>query len=487
MSDAEHAPVAVPTEAASTDRSHHRPRRERTLSGWGRVAPSRAQVIEVRHADEVGPVLAAQRAGAGGVIARGAGRSYGDAAQNAGGTVLDLTALDRIVSVAAEQGLVRVQAGVSYAQLLTELAAHNLTLPVVPGTRHVTVGGAIASDVHGKSHPRDGSLARHVVALRICTPAGESREITPDTDPELFLATLGGMGLLGVIVEATLRVERLDSPWWSVDSDRTGSLDETLALMREDRAHRYSVAWLDLLAGGAQLGRAVVVRSNDWGAEATHGAPVRSRKRRDHVPSALSTPSRLRAPRGFPGALLAPPVVSTFNTLRWHASARSQRGRRTPMATHFFQLDLVADWNRLYGSRGFVQYQFAVPSGSETELVRCVELLRARGLPCYLAVLKRLGPGSRGPLSFPIEGWTLALDLPAAAPGLRPALDRLDEQVAGCGGRVYLTKDVRLRRDLLAAMYPELHRFHAQRALVDPDGVLQSDLGRRLGLCAPAS
>ena len=487
MSDADRAPVAVSTEAASTDRPHHRPGRERTLSGWGRVALSRAEVIEVRDADEVAAVLAAQHAGAGGVVARGAGRSYGDAAQNAGGTVLDLTALNRIVSIAGEQGLVRVQAGVSYAQLLTELAAHNLMLPVVPGTRHVTLGGAIASDVHGKSHPRDGSLARHVVALRVCTPAGGFREITPETEPELFLATLGGMGLLGVIVEATLRVERLESPWWSVDSDRTGSLDETLALMRDDRAHRYSVAWLDLLAGGSRLGRAVVMRSNDWGAEATDGGAVRSNGRRDPVPSVLSARSRLRAPRGFPGALLAPPVVSTFNTLRWHASARRERGRRTPLATHFFQLDLVGDWNRLYGSRGFMQYQFAVPNGSEADLVRCVELLRARRLPCYLAVLKRLGPGSGGPLSFPIEGWTLALDLPAAAPGLRPALDQLDERVADAGGRVYLTKDVRLRRDLLAAMYPELHRFHAQRALVDPDGVLRSDLGRRLGLCATAS
>ena len=487
MSDADHAPVAAATEAASTDRPHHGPRRERTLSGWGRVAPSRAEVIEVRHADEVATLLAAQHARADGVIARGAGRSYGDAAQNAGGTVLDLTALNRIVSIAGEQGTVRVQAGASYAQLLTELAAHNLMLPVVPGTRYVTVGGAIASDVHGKSHPRDGSLARHVIALRVCTPAGGCREITPESDPEMFLATLGGMGLLGVIVEATLRVERLDSPWWSVDSDRTGSLDETLALMRDDRAHRYSVAWLDLLAGGSRLGRAVVMRSNDWGAEAPDAGAVRSRGRRDPVPSTLSAPSRLRAPRGFPGALLAPPVVSTFNTLRWHASARSERGRRTPLATHFFQLDLVGDWNRLYGSRGFVQYQFAVPNDGEADLVRCVELLRARRLPCYLAVLKRLGPGSGGPLSFPIEGWTLALDLPAAAPGLRPALDQLDERVAGCGGRVYLTKDVRLRRDLLAAMYPELSRFHAQRALVDPDGVLRSDLGRRLGLCATAA
>ena len=487
MSGADHAGVATPTEPASAQSFHRESGRERTLSGWGHVALSRAAVIAVRDAEDVATVLAAQKAGGSGVIARGAGRSYGDAAQNAGGTVLDLTPLNRVVSIAAEHALVRVQAGVSYATLLTELAAHNLMLPVVPGTRYVTVGGAIASDVHGKSHPRDGSLARHVVALRVCTPADGFRELTPEADPELFLATLGGMGLLGVIVEATLRVERIGSPWWSVDTDRTDSLEQTLALMRDDHAHRYAVAWLDLLAGGARLGRAVVVRSNDWSADTANTSGVRPSRRRRREPSVLTAPSRLRAPRGFPGAVLAPPLVRTFNALRWHASARRQRGRRTPLATHFFQLDLVADWNRLYGSRGFVQYQFAVPTGGETHLVRCVELLRARGLPCYLAVLKRLGPGSGGPLSFPIEGWTLALDLPAAAPGLRPALDELDELVAGCGGRVYLTKDVRLRRDLLTTMYPELHRFHRQRALVDPDGILRSDLGRRLGLCETAS
>ncbi len=487
MSDADPARVAAPTEAASATSLPGEPGCERTLSGWGRVAWSRANVIAVHHADQVATVLAAAPKGGGGVIARGAGRSYGDAAQNAGGTVLDLTPLNRVVSIAGEHALVRVQAGVSYAALLTELAARERMLPVVPGTRHVTVGGAIASDVHGKSHPRDGSLARHVVALRVCTPADGCRELTPETDPELFLATLGAMGLLGVIVEATLRVERLGSPWWSVDTDRTDSLEQTLGLMRDDNSHRYAVAWLDLLAGGARLGRAVVMRSNDWGAEAADTSRGRPSRRRRAEPSVLSAPSRLRAPRRFPGAVLAPPLVGTFNSLRWHTSARRQRGRRTPLATHFFQLDLVGDWNRLYGSHGFVQYQFAVPTGAETVLVRCVELLRARKLPCYLAVLKRLGPGSGGPLSFPIEGWTLALDLPAAAPGLRPALDQLDELVAGCGGRVYLTKDVRLRRDLLATMYPELHRFDRQRALVDPDGILRSDLGRRLGLCASAS
>ena len=163
-----------------------------------------------------------------------------------------------------------------------------------------------------------------------------------------------------------------------------------------------------------------------------------------------------------------------------------ERGRPVALAPHFFPLDGIGEWNRLYGSRGLVQYQFAVPDGAEDTLVRCVELLRARRVPSYLAVLKRFGRPLDAPLSFPIAGWTLALDIPAWATGLRPALDRLDELVAGAGGRVYLAKDVRLRRDLIGVMYPQLGRFCAQRALADPEGVLRSDLGARLGLCSGA-
>jgi decaprenylphospho-beta-D-ribofuranose 2-oxidase len=454
---------------------------ERTLSGWGRVAPSRARVVAVRGTDDVLAAFATTASTATGVIARGAGRSYGDAAQNAGGTVLDLTGMDRILSIDDDALLVRVQPGVTYGRLLPELASRGLMFPVVPGTRYVTIGGAIASDIHGKSHHRDGTIASHLAALVICTPSGGCREITPQGDPELFAATLGGMGLLGVIVEATLRVERLASPWWSVDSDRTNSLEHTIAVMAADESHRYSVTWLDLMARGAAIGRGVVMASNDWPEQAQ--APAGRGRRAGDDPAALP-PARLRAPAHLPGALLAPPVVTAFNALRWHAAKRRERAVPMPLATHYFQLDLVGDWNRLYGSHGFVQYQFAVPPGAETAIVRCVELLRTRRLPAYLAVLKRLGARSVGPLSFPIEGWTLALDIPAAAPGLRPTLDELDELVAEHSGRVYLTKDVRLRRDLLEAMYPEIDRFRRQRDLADPNGILRSDLGARLGLCA---
>jgi decaprenylphospho-beta-D-ribofuranose 2-oxidase len=452
--------------------------RERSLCGWGRTSHSRAQVITPRTTEEVAEALAQST----GAIARGAGRSYGDAAQNTGGDVLDMTALNQVISIDREQGSITAQAGATIAQMMASLAPYGLTLPVVPGTRHVTLAGAIASDIHGKNHHRDGGLARHVNALTLCTPIGDCREISPKIDPDLFYATLGGMGLTGVIVEATLKAEPLAAPWVLASTDRTDSFEQTLAVMSGEERHRYSVAWLDLLAEDSRLGRAVVSRADPWPAESA--APPSGRA---HVkyPSSLSRRPSLEVPRGFPGALVRPSSLRAFNALRWRA-ARREHERPLALAPYFFPLDALGAWNRLYGPGGFVQYQFVVPTDQGAQLVRCARLLRKRRLPVYLAVLKRLGREFGGPLSFPLEGWTLAADLPATAPGLMTALDELDEIVAGCGGRVYLTKDARLRPDVLAVMYPELKRFQAQRAKVDPGGALRSDLARRLGLCEAA-
>ncbi len=456
---------------------------ERSLHGWGRTTRSRCRLIQPRGVQDVVEALASRAQPDTGVIARGAGRSYGDAAQNDGGEVLDMTGLDGIVSIDSERGLIAAQGGATVAQLMSRLAPHGLALPVVPGTRHVTVAGAIASDIHGKNHHRDGALARHVTALSLCTPARGLVEVSPETDPNLFYATLGGMGLTGVIVEATLRTEPLPSPWVAADIDRTDGLEQTLELMSGRERHRYSVAWLDLLADGSKMGRAIISRADPLAAD---GAAPQARGRRATTgayPHALSRRPAFEIPRGFPAALLRPASMRTFNALRWRATPRRERDRPLALAPYFFPLDALGEWNRLYGPAGLIQYQFAIPAGEEAALERCFELLRTRRLPAYLAVFKRFGPAFGGPLSFPLEGWTLAIDLPAAAPGLRAALDVLDELVAGCGGRVYLSKDVRLRRDMLRAMYPELDRFHAQRARVDPEGVLRSDLARRLGLC----
>jgi decaprenylphospho-beta-D-ribofuranose 2-oxidase len=457
------------------------PASERSLSGWGRTSRSRCRVFRPEGPEDVLAVLGEASRGAG-VIARGAGRSYGDAAQNAGGDVLDMTALDTVVAIDSERMSVTAQAGATIAQLMTRLAAHGLGLPVVPGTRHVTLAGAIASDIHGKNHHRDGGFARHVLSLKLCTPAGGLVEVSPETDPELFYATLGGMGLTGVVVEATLRAERLGPPWVAADVDRTDGLADTLALLGGEDRHRYSVAWLDLLAGGTSMGRAIVSRADPL----PEGAQPADR-RAGAYPGALSKAPALVVPHGFPAALLRPASMRAFNELRWRASPRRERGRPLALAPYFFPLDALGEWNRLYGPAGLIQYQFAIPSGREAALEACFALIATRRLPVYLAVFKRFGAAFGGPLSFPLEGWTLAIDLPAAAPGLGAALDELDALVAGCGGRVYLSKDARLRPDLLQSMYPGLERFREQRARVDPDGVMSSDLARRLGLCGAAT
>jgi decaprenylphospho-beta-D-ribofuranose 2-oxidase len=456
---------------------------ERSLCGWGRSVRSRCRVIRPSSVEDVQEALASRPRGGAGTIARGAGRSYGDAAQSEGGDVLDMTGWARILEIDAEHALVTAEAGATIAQLMAALAARGLTLPVVPGTRHVTLGGAIASDIHGKNHHCGGGFARHVAALTLCTPAGGCHELSPESDPELFYATLGGMGLTGIVLQATVRAEALSSPWVTADVERTDGLEQTLELMAKPERHRYSVAWLDLLAEGPKLGRAVVTGADPLPAE---GAPRPKRRTGGSgraYPGALLRAPALEVPRRFPSVLLRPSSVRAFNACYWRSAPRSERGRPLALVPYFFPLDSMGAWNRLYGPAGFLQYQLVVPTGQETALVRCIELMRARRLPVYLAVFKRFGAAFGGPLSFPLAGWTLAVDIPARVPSLTSALDELDELVAGCGGRVYLSKDVRMRRDVLGAMYPQLDRFRAQRARVDPDGVLGSDLSKRLGLC----
>jgi len=456
----------------------------RVLHGWGRTAPSSSLVIRPSCVDEIEELLGSSpRAG---VIARGAGLSYGDAAQNDGGEVLDMSRWDGIVSIDPGPRLVTAQAGATVARVLGALARYGLTLPVVPGTRYVTIAGAIASDVHGKSHHRDGSLSRHVASLSLCTPGG-CVEVSPHTDPDLFYATFGGMGLTGVIVRATLQAESLPSPWVAVDLDRTDGLNQTLELMAEEERHRYSAAWLDLLASGPKFGRAVVGRADPLPAEdapsptrATAGNGVGYARK-------LARGPLVDVPRRFPAQLLRPASVRAFNELYWRAAPSRARGRVEALPRYLFPLDSLGEWNRLYGPAGLIQYQLVIPAGRESVLLRCFELIRARRLPVYLAVLKWLGASFGGPLSFPLAGLTLAIDIPASAPGLASGLDALDAVVADCGGRVYLSKDARLRPEVLAAMYPRLESFRALRARVDPDWVLGSDLARRVGLCRTPS
>ncbi|MER7959107.1 FAD-binding oxidoreductase [Streptomyces sp. NPDC096030] len=445
------------------------------LTGWGRTAPTLARVHRPRTYEEASEAVRA--CGARGSIARGLGRAYGDAAQNAGGSVLDMTGLDRIHSVDALGGTVVCDAGVSLHRLMEVLLPLGWFVPVTPGTRYVTVGGAIGADIHGKNHHVSGSFGRHVTALELLTADGEIRTVLPGTD--LFDATTGGMGLTGVILSATLRLLPVETSLMSVDTERAADLDELMARLTDaDHRYRYSVAWIDLLARGAATGRSVLTRGDHAPYDAI---PVRERRAR-RAPLAFR-PGRLpAAPALVPEGLLGRPAVGLFNELWYRRAPRRRTGELQRMSTFFHPLDGVPHWNRIYGHGGFVQYQFVVGHGHEETLRRIVKRIARRGCPSFLAVLKRFGTGDPGWLSFPVPGWTLALDIPTRLSGLGAFLDELDEEVADAGGRVYLAKDSRLRPELLDAMYPRLAEFRALRATLDPRSVFRSDLSRRLAL-----
>ena len=427
------------------------------LTGWGRTAPTRADVLEVRSAGEVAEALAGGR----GAIARGLGRAYGDAAQNAGGLVIDTRAMRRVLSL--EDGVIEAEAGLDLDTLIADALPRGWFVPVTPGTRHVTLGGALAADVHGKNHHVDGAFSRHVESFELVTPGGGPVTVRPGDD--LFAATAGGMGLTGVITRVRLRLLPVTSAWMRVTTTRARDLGALIADMRErDHLFRYSVAWIDTLHA---RGRGILLRGEHAEAGELDG--------RD--PLAYRAPQRLSVPDVVPSGLLNTAVARAFNAV-WYAKApKRERVGLEGIAPYFHPLDAVGAWNRLYGRRGFVQYQAVVPE--DDALGELLDRVRSTG--SFLAVLKRFGEGT-GLLSFPMRGWTLALDIPAGAPGLAGVLDALDEVVVAAGGRVYLAKDARVRPELLERMYPELDAWREIRRAADPGGVMQSDLGRRLGL-----
>jgi decaprenylphospho-beta-D-ribofuranose 2-oxidase len=445
--------------------------RERLLAGWGGTAPSRATVVSPQDVGSVRAALAG--AGTRGALARGLGRSYGDAAQNAGGMVLDLTGLRGVERFDDRGGVVEALAGTSFDDLLRTIVPRGWFLPVAPGTRFVSLGGAIANDVHGKNHHVDGSISRHVSWFDLMVPGGELRRIDPASDPELFGATIGGLGLTGVVVRAAIRLMPIETSWIRVDTERAPDLDDLMARMSAgDDRYRYSVAWIDALAGGGALGRGVLTRGE-------HASP-------GELPRTARDPLRF-APRSLPSMpaglpnLVRTAWVRAFNELWFRRAPREERGRVMPLTPFFHPLDAIGHWNRLYGRRGFIQHQSVVPFGSEQVVRRTLESLASARSASFLAVLKRFGPGT-GWLSFPIDGWTLAMDLPAGQAGLLELLDRIDREVADAGGRGYLAKDARMEAGLLRHMYPELDRWREIRERVDPNRVLRSDLERRLGL-----
>ncbi|MFI1185558.1 FAD-binding protein [Streptomyces californicus] len=461
-----------------------------SLTGWGRTAPTTAVRFRPRTYEEAAAVVRGR--GPRGVIARGLARSPGDAAQNAGGSVLDLTGLARIGAVDPVAGAVRCDAGVSLARLLRVLLPQGWLPPVVPGTGRLTVGGAIASDLPGLDHRRSGSFARHVSALELLTADGEVRTVLPGT--ALFDATAGGLGLTGAVLGATLRLRRVGSALMSVSTERAGDLDELLARFTAggDRMP-YASAWIDLTARGRSAGRGILTRGEHAPppVRPAHAGRARflPRAGADRGRSGAgagrgpsSAPGLLGALPPLPGTLLGPGPAALYNEVRYRAAARARAGEPRALTAFFHGPDAFPEPHLLYGRGGLVRYRFTVGHGQEETLHRVVRRIAARRGPAVRAVLHRFGAADPGLLSFAAPGWSLALDLPAALPGLDRFLDGVDEEVAAAGGRVCLAADSRTRPETVAAMYPGLAEFRELRARLDPAGAFRSDLSRRLGL-----
>ena len=440
------------------------------LSGWGRYPTLACRVARLRDGDALAGLLKGNDT----LIARGNGRAYGDAALNPELTV-SMLAMNRLQSFDDKTGLLRCEAGALLADIIDAFALRGWFPPVVPGTRFVTVGGMIAADVHGKNHHRDGSFGAHLESLTLATLAGP-RECSRSNNAELFYATIGGMGLTGVILSASFRLRPVETTFLLEETIATNDLDETMALFEESQDWPYSVAWLDSTARGPRQGRALLLRG-------------RFMARGELPPRLASRPLRraaaplLTAPAATPAGLLNRVSLRLFNELRYHRGAWRAGPRPASFDRFFFPLDRIGAWHRLYGKRGFAQHQCALPKSESARglqaLLACAA--QARPGPC-LAVLKLLGPAGEGLLSFPMEGYTLAVDVPMNndAPALMAALDRLAHDH---GGRVYFAKDSCCDAAGGRQGYPHYERFaevRSQAAGAPPR--FASALSRRLAL-----
>lgn len=431
----------------------------KTISGWGGYPTQEAQVITPLSLSAYKAHIRQEEK----VITRGMGRSYGDSANAA--TVLQTTYCDHFIAFDAATGLLTVEAGVTLRDILKVTVKHGWFLPVTPGTSFVTVGGAIASDVHGKNHHVAGTFGQHVVSLTMLLGTGEVVTTSPTQLPDLFHATCGGMGLTGVILSATIRLIPIKSAYINQRTIKARSIEEACEAFEANSSSTYSVAWIDCLSTGQHLGRSVLMigeHSDSGGLDLAIKAPI-------------------TVPFHTPAALLNGVTMRAFNTTYW-AKAAHNKSQAIPLLPYFYPLDAIGGWNKLYGRAGFVQYQFVLPKADGVFNMRQILTQIAQsGAGSFLAVLKQFGPANKNLLSFPIEGYTLALDFKLSQSTI-DLLHTLDGKIASMGGRFYLTKDAVMRELTFKTTYPKWHGFEAVRHKYGAIGRFASDQSKRLGL-----
>ena len=437
--------------------------------GWGRFPKALAEIVEPADVDSLARFVKSLNPESA-AIARGAGKSYGDSAL--ADIVLCSRYLDNFIALDEDTGTIRCGAGVNLESLLKLCLPRGWFPPVLPGTRFVSIGGAIAADIHGKNHHQDGCFSAHVAELSLLLASGEIVSCSAQHNAELFAATCGGMGLTGVIVDATLRLLKVSSIFINRRTLIAHNLEQCFELLESNHASKYSVAWLDCLAQGAALGRSLVYLG-------------------DHVVDAGNTALACRSRMGVgvpfdtPGFLLNKYSVRLFNSALFcllKQQKQSKQAARVHYDKYFFPLDHIGNWNRLYGSKGFVQYQFVIPEAEAfAGIAEVLTRVSASGKGSFLSVLKKFGAANSNLLSFPVAGYTLALDFKVEN-NLFSLLDELDEIIMARGGRIYLAKDARMKAAVFKTSYPNWEQFAAIKKMVDPANVFRSLQSERLGL-----
>lgn len=443
------------------------------LTSWGKYPVVEARLSKPRNVEQMIALLEKRES----CIPRGLGRSYGDSALSSK-TVVSCLGLDHMESFDDRQGVLVAETGVSLSEILDAFMPRGWFLPVTPGTKFVTLGGAVASDVHGKDHHVAGTFCQHVLWLDIWCPAYGVLRCSPHENADIFYATAGGMGLTGFILRVALQLQKIPSSYIVQDIVKAADLSCIMETFENSGGYPYSVAWIDCLQTGQRLGRSIFMGGRFAQAEELP-AKVRA------TPYTVRRGRSFTVPMDFPSFTLNRWTVKCFNALYY---GKSPKGKTTSVInynTFFYPLDAVHDWNRIYGKRGFTQYQFVIPKeAANTALPKILSVIAESGQGSFLAVLKLFGRQAvyNGNISFPREGYTLALDF-SVGQKLFPLLDRLDAMVLDYGGRHYLTKDCRLQPQTLARGYgTALEEFKKIKYRLNPDNMFASMQSIRLGL-----
>ena len=444
-----------------------------SIHGWGNTKTVGVDIKTPKNLEQIKKII--KKSARESILARGLGRSYGDSAQLEKGTILKLTEFKKI-KLNKERSELTVGAGVSFEEILKYIVPLGFFLPVVPGTKFITLGGAIASDVHGKNHHKDGSFGNFLKRVLILNSSSEIIEIGPNQpfskdEIEMFWATVGGLGLTGIIIEATFSLKKISTSFMKVHTMRFNNIDSMMRKMIEtDEEYEYSVAWIDSLNKNI---RGILTCAN-------HATENEVKNKKINEKLIYKTKTSFNIHYFFNVNLINNLSIKLFNELWFRRAHKKNKSEIQTISKFFHPLDGLQNWNKLYGKKGFYQYQFVVPDESKGLIKKLIKELKQKNIPSFLCVLKRLGDGNNAMLSFPIKGWTLSLDFPSSNPKILPLLNKYDELIQKAGGKIYLAKDARLSPKIFRKIYNRIIEWNKIRARMDKNNLFQSDISKRL-------